>query len=136
MMTLSYPKMFRGIQVIFNQNTIFVLGTQAGKEGVVERKYTIAYLDGGTSDFIFVCAYYFRYTLRLCKKAAGMIYSLVQLSKWFSFAARRVDIQMVLDSHRILCSKDSKIFCRKKKSFMSQYPTIPAHFLLIILLHL
>ena len=60
----------------FQLGHIYVLGTQALREGVVERKYTIAYVDGVTSGSIFVCACYFRYILQLCKKATGMILSL------------------------------------------------------------
>ena len=60
----------------FQLGHIYVLGTQAWGEGVVERKYTIAYVGGVTSGSLFVWVHYFRYIIQLCKKATGMILSL------------------------------------------------------------
>ena len=89
---------------------------------------------------IFISAFYYRYILQLCKKATGMILSLLlalQIVFFFFFflvAAKQVNIKMLLASHRFLYSKESKKFCRKKEILMSQYPVIPGHLLRLILL--
>ena len=64
--------------------------------------------------------------LKLCKKATGMVLSFILVLGSVFSAIKRVNIEMVIDCHRFVSSKD-KIFLLKEESLIYHFPTMPEH---------
>ena len=72
----------------------------------------------------------------LCKKDTGIVLSLILALKLVLSAIKQENVQMLLDSHILLCLKDKRILLLKQASLMCHFPTIPAHLLFLIILFL
>ena len=65
--------------------------------------------------------------LKLCKKATGMVLSFILVLGSVFSAIKRVNIEMVIDCHRFVSSKDIIIFLLKEESLIYHFPTMLEH---------